>query len=245
MTVATAIQPTLQSDLLDTLRHGTPTDGLVLYLPGLDYGNQYTGTILDYSGRGNHGTITGATGIRLPSGLWALNFTQADGNYVTVNNASSITFTTENWTLFFWIWRRAVNTQSYFFDKGVANTDGWYCRIQAENYMNCIINQAGANQQTKSTANPFAVQTWSLIAFTRSGTKGYWFVNGVDVTDVQPALTDPATNNRDLLIGIDQAKGWANSMGGYMWGQRLLSGVAHTATQQLAIYQRERHLFGV
>ena len=52
--------------------------GAVLYMPGLDYGNWHTNTILDYSGQANNGTITGATTTRLSSGLPYLAFSAID-----------------------------------------------------------------------------------------------------------------------------------------------------------------------
>lgn len=51
-----------------------PSADSVLYLPGYP---PLGATIRDFSGQGNHGTITGATWTRLPSGLWVLDF---DGN---------------------------------------------------------------------------------------------------------------------------------------------------------------------
>ena len=47
----------------------------VYYCPGLEGGGT---TLWDYSNNGNHGTITGATWVRLPSGLWSLGFVTDD-----------------------------------------------------------------------------------------------------------------------------------------------------------------------
>ena len=71
--------------------------GCVLHLPGLPGGDS---TIHDRSPYGNHGTITGATWKRLPSGLWCLSFDGSD-DYVTVGLGASINitgpFTTKAW----------------------------------------------------------------------------------------------------------------------------------------------------
>ena len=74
-----------------------PTAECVLYLPG--EGDAYGGTIRDISGNTNHGTISGATWTRLPSGLWGLYF---DGNdYVTIADSLSLrnftSFSIETW----------------------------------------------------------------------------------------------------------------------------------------------------
>jgi len=52
-----------------------PELGCVLYLPGLPGGGS---RIYDRSPYGNHGTITGATWKRLPSGLWYLDYDGVD-----------------------------------------------------------------------------------------------------------------------------------------------------------------------
>ena len=78
------------SGLRNYLRRVPPNS--VLYLPGLDYGNWYTDTIKDYSGQANHGTIYGATPVRLPSGLWCLDFDGTDDR-VRIAEAPSIEIT--------------------------------------------------------------------------------------------------------------------------------------------------------
>jgi len=77
----------------------------VLWLPGQD--DQQSAIIRDRSGFGNHGTITGATWVRLPSGLWVMNF---DGNdYVDCGAGSSLDITT---TLTLMAWAKTTNNNS-------------------------------------------------------------------------------------------------------------------------------------
>ncbi len=65
-----------------------PPANCVLHLTGYPPGGA---TITDFSGQGNHGTITGATWVRLPSGLWVLSFDGDD--YVGCGNAVNLQIT--------------------------------------------------------------------------------------------------------------------------------------------------------
>ena len=60
---------------IDELIFDPPELGSVLYLTGLPCGGS---KIYDRSPYGNHGTITGATWKRLPSGLWYLDLDALD-----------------------------------------------------------------------------------------------------------------------------------------------------------------------
>ena len=72
--------------------------GVVLYYPGLEGGGA---TVRDYSGLStpNNGTITGATPVRLPSGLWCLDF---DGDDYISTDYIVNTAKAQAWTLFGW-----------------------------------------------------------------------------------------------------------------------------------------------
>lgn len=69
----------------ELLSHPPPL-GCVLCLPGLPGGGS---RIHDRSPYGNHGTITGATWKRLPSGLWYLDFDGTD-DYINCGTNSSL-----------------------------------------------------------------------------------------------------------------------------------------------------------
>ncbi len=76
-----------------------PPASCVLYLPG--EGDAYSATIRDISGNGNHGTITGATWDRLPSGLPILN---CDGNdSVDCGGGASLQIGLSDYTIMTWV----------------------------------------------------------------------------------------------------------------------------------------------
>ena len=75
----------------DRLIYDPPSLGTVLYLPGLPGGGS---KIYDRSPYGNIGTITGATWVRTPDGLWCLSFDGDD--HVDCGSGASLA-TTGTW----------------------------------------------------------------------------------------------------------------------------------------------------
>jgi hypothetical protein len=69
------LSPVLMDNGLRNYLRRVP-NGCVAYYPGLSGGGT---TLKDYSGNANNGTITGATWVRLSSGLWVLSFVGSDG----------------------------------------------------------------------------------------------------------------------------------------------------------------------
>jgi len=90
-----------------------PELGCVLCLPGLPGG---ASKIYDRSPYGNHGTITGATWTRLPSGLWCLSFDALD-DYVDAGLSTDLSgggdFTIEGWFKASYDDRRYAASQSH------------------------------------------------------------------------------------------------------------------------------------
>ena len=85
--------------LRNILRRVPPNS--VLYYPGLDWANWHSNTILDYSGRRNNGTISGAVQKRLPSGLWYLDYDGTD-DYVSCADVADWDLGTGDFTLLCW-----------------------------------------------------------------------------------------------------------------------------------------------
>ena len=121
--MALAVERAVMPDnaLRNILRRVPPNS--VLYYPGLDYGNWYTGTILDYSGLSapNNGTITGATPVRLSSGLPVLSLDGDD--YVEIADAPNL----RNFTSFsLKMWVKTVSTSAYIIHKGSLLSNKYY-----------------------------------------------------------------------------------------------------------------------
>ena len=134
----------------------------------------------------------------------ALDF---DGEtYVVVPSDPSITFTAGDFSILF----RAKLTYGEFntiICKGSWNVDGWYLEQSATNGLRFYTCQAAASQATLTASNAFSNDAWFHCAIVRGGATVYIYVNGVDVTDTQPAVTNPVTNVRSLYIGRYESAG--------------------------------------
>ena len=82
----------------NSLVFNPPELGCVLFLPGLPWSSS---KIHDRSPYGNHGTITGATWKRLPSGLWYLSFDGID-DYVSLGTSASLNLV-DDFTMMAWL----------------------------------------------------------------------------------------------------------------------------------------------
>ena len=174
---------------------GNPlTNNIILYLPF----DENTGTkAWDWSGWGNDGTITGATWIT-GKYIKALNF---DGinDYVEVAHSSSVTFTTESFTLSAWIKVTNWTIAGEVMAKGAWATDGWRFCVDTT-YIHFTTFQSGAYQDTYAYLSP--TSNWIYIVAVRNGANAYIYLNGVDITSVQGTHINPTTNTRSLKIGI-------------------------------------------
>jgi len=101
-----------------------PRSGCVLSLTGLPGGD---GKIYDRSPYGNIGTVTGATWVMLPSGIWCLSFDGSD-DYVDCGNGASLRGLTKL-TAMVWIYSDDVTAGKMAIGKGWLFTDGsWVIR---------------------------------------------------------------------------------------------------------------------
>ena len=191
----------------------------------------------------NHGTITGATWGRLPSGFRVLNFDGDD--YVTLANAASLDILGDM-TFLAWVYISSTSVSHYIFIRGQASTDGWDC------YMNCSASgaafvyrtsQAAANQQSYTTDDYLALNSYHLIGISRSGATAVLYANGADTNNTHGTHVNPLTSARTAKIGrYDTATGYLEGRIGLMM---LLSGVSQPASWHLDLYAQTRHLFGV
>ncbi|KKN76444.1 hypothetical protein LCGC14_0369530 [marine sediment metagenome] len=227
----------------------------VLYYPGLDGGGA---TIPDYSGNVNNGTIVGATWVRLPSGLWYLDY---DGNdYVSVDDATSLDIT-DKVTLLCWAYitinsgrleglvtktgNRAGVGGGYwieFEDRGGAGTN--------ENLVKLFISDGAAASATGLASNNITATGWHFCVGTYDKDLGgaeemKVYIDGVSsrTGDYSNAM---AANNNKVVIGANDndAGGFANHILGRIALPRILN-IALTAAQIADIYGEERLLIGV
>lgn len=219
---------------------------LLLDLPMLEG----TGTALTQDVAKPHHPVTLAsapTWTTLASGIQVLDLNSADPDYLSCLAASctDLDFTTEDFSGVIWVYPDAVAAANYFFlCRALAGTDGWTFYHNTDLKIAFNTTSAGPAQvNTLGTASKLVATTWQLLGFSRDGTAAKLYYNGADDTATAGAHADPITANRNLYVGIynGAAAGWFD---GKIWRPRIWER-ALTPAEHRAIFNRERHLFGV
>jgi len=163
LAVDRAVMP--DNRLRNILRQVPPSS--VLWYPGLDYGNWYTGTIKDFSGNGNNGTITGAW-TRLSSGLRILDFIGiTDG----INCGDKAAFQFERTDPFsFLVWASTQDAANYMMlaqkAKSTAPYTGYLFRKSNANKLSVQLYDDGSHRigqlSTANLLNDGAFHSWGF-----------------------------------------------------------------------------------
>jgi len=231
-----------------------PDSTCVLWLPGQD--DPQSATIRDRSGKGNNGTITGATWVRLGNGLWSLDF---DGNddKITVTDVATVQNIWDGGGSFVgWI-NPDSDGQG---DNGniiskvrLATSGGWELRTTGEAAgkvkINFFVYFSSGSGYWQCAATVASIGVWShvVVTYNSSATanEAILYVNGVAQSWSSGArsgtrVTDALTN---LLIG-DYEDGSRNYDGKQAL-QRLFKTKILTQPEITNSYNQERNLFGV
>lgn len=199
-------------------------------------------TIYDRSGQGNNGTITGATWVRLPSGLWMLNFDGDDR--VKVANSC---FPQQPLSASLWVYPTSVTT-------GANNP-----RIMSTSFARISLRQAdaalafhfynGATWTTVNKADFFTINTWHLISIRKSSDIGaILYRNAVQVAAVSDAASKVNIEFVDQLPRFGAQEDALDAWSQFFNGRIALARIANVDTGASApsnIFNQERHLFNV
>ena len=209
-------------------------DGCVLWLPGQD--DPQSSTIRDRSGKGNNGTIVGATWTRISSGLWCLDFDGTDDE-VDCGNTGNIFDITATLCIEVWV-RVDGNTGAHraIIEKGLQTEDKAYAlRIDTDN---------------KFVWDGFRTARYTLLSDSAL-TEGQWYhLRGVSlvgdqrlyVDDVLQASTDTGVGN----LTVSTTNLFLGEAGGTVWDYNGLIALPRINTLEVpSHYQEEKHLFGV
>jgi hypothetical protein len=192
----------------------------------------------DYSPYGNHGTITGATWERLPSGLWVNSFDGTD-DIVDCLTPENLTFTTESFSILAWLYSDTVTGSHYILSKGAYDASGYAVTLQ-----DAILRFWNFHEPANyDMANYFTISTWTFLGITRNGTSVKIYKNGVQFGVTQVLAGDFTTGVLHFVLGGPSGAG--ERWDGYQCVQRVLNGIELSATQIAGIFNSERHLFGV
>lgn len=230
-----------------------PADsGSVLYMPGLP---GYGSTIWDRAPHSNHGTITGATWVRLPSGVYVLSFDGDD--YINIDTVVADLATNTAGTLAGWFkvtdaTPATIQRLLHFGDTNANERLSLAIRSH-DGFLSCDCIDANVTKWTLvSNAAVASNDTFVHLALTHNGTAPVIYVNGVAVAQTFTDSTDK-TVWFSALTGIDNGRiGCSNynnsgnvsfltgSVGIIQICNRALS-----ASEVQSYFQQTRHLFRV
>ena len=221
------------SDLL----FAPPALGTVLSLTGLPGGSNKAH---DRSPYGNHGTITGATWVRLPSGLWVLSFDGSD-DCVNCGNGSNLdavgAITLEAWIRPGLNFTTGVGYQ--ILDKrngGIAPTILWHPTRH-------LLIYAGDYVAEGKTASLSSGTWYHVVGIAIDGSaSNKVYLNAVDDTNTT-AVASFVTNTANLVLGATtDGTNWFN---GCIALPRIYRGYVLTPFEIQNHFNQEKHLFGV
>ena len=221
---------------MKNLLFAPPALGTVLSLTGLPGGSN---KIQDRSSYGNNGTITGATWVRLPSGLWCLYFDGLD-DHVDITHHSSLDIV-DYITIKFWVRFATLNTTQVLLDKNW--TSGWDIHLWSTNRANARFQIGGATVECYAPAANFTAiaDTWYHWVVRYDGANLKIFID-TDEKDSDVGSGSIGTNSQNLRIGERM-----NESSDFN-GDIALIEIANWAWSVIEIqnsFNREKHLFGV
>ena len=147
-----------------------------------------------------------------------------NGDYLTASGNSAFAFGTGDFTVEAWIYLNGtlpftIASFNYNYSSGsgnwafYANTNQLWFNIPGQNHV--------------SNTFTFPTNAWTHVAYSRVGTAGYFFVNGVSIG---PAITD--TGNYSGTTGslfIGRQSDGTGQLNGYMSGLRILKGTGYSS----------------
>ena len=219
----------------------TPAIGCVLDLPALPGGGS---KIYDRSPYGNIGTITGATWIRTPGGLWCLSFDGSD-DYVNCGKDASLDITSaitiEAWTKLGVPLSEQQNDASIIYKHGGSPTKGYYLEQRGwDDTTRFALFDQDSVFHTRQVSAPNDLN-WHHIVGTFNGSSQVLYLDTVGTAPLSWSGTISAATTKSLMIGGGEA-------GRYFNGLIALPRIYNRALSALEIqnhFNREKNLFGV
>ena len=199
-------------------------------------------TLLDRSRYKNNGAMTNVSWLKLPSGLWVMDFTAASNNQVNIGNFPEHDFTYHSFTTVIWVNLLSnVTLDRDILARGTYNSAGWFLYLSGDRRAQLYVSQSGAAQICEGLTIP--LNTWIFLTHTRAGTVLEAYINSVAGHVYTQSATNPVSFSGNMLLGA-RTSGGASFRYGYLSSPRVFN-YALTPAQIWQIYQNERSLYGV
>ena len=203
-----------------------------------------TTTIVDSSLYGATMTGSSATISTMPTSVYpngnklfgnAMYFSGATGVTVLCTPASALyTFGTNNFTFEFWVYCTNVGSPRFFGNSSTWAAGAFYAYYDAGQGNRFGIASNSSGFSILSNAGLLTANTWTHVAFVRSGTNGYIFVNGINQTSSTANMSgslDSGSGSNYLIVGdANNSTTGGYILYGYLDDVRITNGVARYTT---------------
>ncbi|MBA7662296.1 hypothetical protein ES703_70324 [subsurface metagenome] len=179
----------------------------IVFDSGLRVGPEPHATILydrsRYQSNGDFKAAGQPDWVRLPSGLWVLDFNPANPDYVEIPaDQTQLDFTSEDFSIIARVKVEDLTANRWIFTRGTAFVDGCHFYLIVAGTLRFYTNQAGESQYSTSTTGAIVVGNWYTVGFSRAGESIRIYIDGVDDTETAGTHIDPLTSARTAKIGI-------------------------------------------
>lgn len=183
------------------------------------------------------------TWTNLANDLTVLDFNGTNEELTCPGAATAdLDFTTESFTVLTWAYHDDVGSARVIMNRGQLNACGWEYYTASGN-LALRTNQAGSREGA-SGMNLIVTDTWQCLAMVRDGLVGQAYLNGEARFTLlsDNGLLDPVGCGAQTFRVGNNPNG--NYFDGCLWNPRIWNR-AITAKEMTAVFEAERHLFGV
>lgn len=152
------------------------------------------------------------------------------GDYLSVASATAINLSSGDFTVEAWVYWSGSNANSTIFDKdGTASVSypSYDMSLNGSGYVVCYVGSGnGATSiQSITSTTLLPANTWTHLAFVKSGTTLTLYQNGVSVASATQTATI-TDGGKALLIGYQAGTGATYPFSGYISNARIVKGTA-------------------